>query len=1649
MKILGYLLVILALVAGGVYLGRDQLAPYLPQEVATAIGAKPADARLDATPNAPTAGAATTPPGEIVPAAKDRAPYVAPKEIDFAFRRLEIETGGDQPEACLVFTRSFVTDGSVNYADYLQFDPTAQISVRASDMRLCVAGLAFNQTYTLTMRAGLPAATGEKLAEDETIPVELRDRESSVAFGSGFILPRESAEGVPLTTVNVDAVTVKVVRVGDRLLSQLRDYVLDQREVYEYDAEQYQNEQGSTVWSGEMKIANLKNQAVTTTFAIGDALPAMKPGVYLILAKDKAKTGGEDEYWTPQAGQWVINTDIALTSFKAYDGLTVFARSFAGAAPISGVKLQLVAVNNEILAEVTTDADGKAFFEGGLLRGAGGDTPAVVMAYDDSKSDFAYLDLRRSSFDLSDRGVDGRAAAGDIDGFVYLDRGIYRPGETVQLTALLRDRDMLALPNAPVTVIVSKPDGQEFRRYTTTELKAGAVYQPFTLSASAPRGRWSASVYTDPTGAPVGSISFDVQDFVPQKLKVTLSAAAQQVDPTSGITIDVESRFLYGAPASGLGGEGTVTLRRAAQPFEAHKQFSFGLVEERFDPQQVQLEVGTTDADGKTQAIGTFEGIDLTQTTVPLEALADVKIYEPGGRTTGEQITLPIKTKSRAIGIRPDFEYDTVGENADASFQVIAVDDVGNLVAMPGATYEFVRETVDYRWYQTDGEWKYDRIVRDRIVGGGKVDIAGNVPSKLAQRVEWGSYRLTVSDPATGARTSVRFWSGWGASASDRPDRLNVASDKPAYKAGETAQINVRSEVDGKALLVIANDKILETRLIDVAAAGTAVPVEVKKEWGSGVYALVTFYRPLTAETKGSPRAIGLAHLAIDASERTLAVQIGTPERMVSRAPLSVPISIANATAPTFVTVAAIDEGVLQLTDFATPDPVKYFFGKRRLGVEMRDDYGRLIETTRYQVGELRTGGDGFGGRGLAVVPQKVVALFSGPVEVVNGQATVTLDVPDFNGELRIMAVAWSQNGVGFASKPITVRDPVVAELVLPRFLAPGDTAEVGFNLHNVDGAAGAYTATISAKEPVVIDPASATIERTLAAGERQLMPVRLSANASGIATINLSVTGPNGFKVDRVWPIEIRPPQLETSIDDVAELKPGETYALPPAVLTAFIPGSANVSVTLSGARGFDNVAGMLKWLDRYPYGCLEQTTSRALPLLYLNDLAKLSGLEAEKAVPARVQEAIDRVLDMQRPEGGFGMWSSRYEDDADKFLQVYATDFLAQAKAKGFVVPDEGLNRAFRYVRQVATDTNNGDNARAYAFYVLARNGQGQPGDLRHYADNAGVNATSLLSNGFLGGALIQAGDRSRAGLAFGRARTIALGSTPVTYVGKDYYGSMLRDVAGLTAVAADVGETSLVAPLIDKVNTFNTSLNYTTTQEKSWMLLAQWRLLSNAAPLKIETAGATGTESSGQYVINPTLNEVSSGVSVRNVGDRAVWRTVSAMGVPAAPMPVAAEGVSINKTYFNLDGSPANLATLKQNDQVVVVIEGRMQSYDYRQMAITDLLPAGFEVEGPVKITNENGLTVYNWLNKLSYADIQEGRDDRYVAAFKVGYAYRMSESELAKTPQPEFRFAYIARATVPGTFSQPAAVVEDMYTPEVMGRTAMGTVTIAAQ
>ena len=1614
-----------------------------------------------------TPGAPAAPAAPVATPAATAAPAPAPLPASLLYEYSDVDTTKAQAVTCLIFNEPLDASGQTDYAAFFTLKPAAKPAIKVDGRRLCLTGLAFGTQYQAGLKAGLPAASGRKLPGDKTVDLSLTDRPPLIAFREGLVLPRQSLAGVPVTTVNVEKLHVTVYRVPDRLVSQIRRDQLLERQAYPYELNQIRDAQGAKAWEGELAVTGAKNATVTTLFPIGQAIPQRKPGVYVLTAENAAgrnnrHASDDDEDsgdYQPQAVQWVIDTDIGLTTMSGADGLHVFARALGSALPLPGLAVALIARDNDELARATTDTDGHVRLDPGLARGPGGSAPVAVMAYG-AEGDFTFEDVTRPAFDLSDRGVDGRALPGPVDAYLYTERGIYRPRETVHVVALLRDRVAEAMPGTALTLIARRPDGVEYRRATLADEAVGAEHYDLALTETAAHGRWQVDAYLDPKGDAVGHVEFEVQDFVPQRLKVELTATAPAITPGEAIPVDVAARFLYGAPGADLQGEAEATLMVDPAPFPSYRGWRFGLEEEKLKEEPIELSVDQTDADGHSKIGGQIE--KTPDSTRPLKASIKVSIFEPGGRSTDTDISLPVRTKPMFIGLHERFRDGRIEEDTEAAFDIAAVDADCKPLAREGLRYALVREESEYHWYRSDRQYRYERTTFDVPITDGTVSVTPDQPGEFKYRLPWGYYRLTVTDADSGAASSVRFSSGWrGDLAEDRPDKGEVSADKERYLPGDTAKLAIRPPTVGEGLLVIANDRVLATRFVHVPAEGATIEVPVTAEWGTGAYAIFASYKPLKGGTERAPtRAIGVAWLPIDAAPRTLGVEIGAPDKVLPRQTVTLPITVKNLGAgeKTYLTLAAVDEGILQLTRFESPAPTKFYFGKRRLALDIRDDYGRLISGDG-PVGAIRQGGDNIGGAALPVVPTRTVALFSGFVELdAQGHASVPIEVPDFEGELRLMAVAFDRHKVGEAEAHLTVRDPVVSDVVLPRFLAPQDQSRLSLSLHNLDGKPGDYRAAFTADGAVAF-PGEHERTVTLAAGERQLVAFPIAAGDVGIGTFSLHLSGPDGFAVDRQWQIAVRGAQEPITRTSVLTLASGKDSDLSSDLIQGYVPGTAVVSVSLATWRSLP-VSGLLRSLDRYPYGCIEQTTSRAFPLLHFNDVALLTHDKTDPGVRDRVQKAVERVVDMQRTDGNFGFWGPSFP--AYDWLSVYALDFLFSARTQGYAVSDDTLQRGQAWLRRLVQEEpvqqaryenrpKGVFNAtRDYAAYLLARLGGASLADLRYLYDTTSSGTRRALPEAQLAAALALAGDMSRSRATFARVENLALG--PVRgpfriFYDDDYYGSSLRDWAGLVRVAAEAKQTTLVNRLFQRFESVTDLPEDLTTQEKAWLMLAEHALAERRTPVQVAVNGDAVTATGDPVTLTPETTALAKGYRITNRGDRELFAAVTLEGVPSEPLPPEAKGASLSRQFLTLDGKPADIAHLNQNDRLIVTLSGKLDDERHHEMVVRDLLPAGLEIEGPVRV-NDDGATAYGWLGKQRFTRLTEARDDRYVASFVVsgngGYYWGDDDRESDVT----FSLAYIVRAITPGTYVLPAATLEDMYRPSVRARTAMGTLAIEA-
>jgi uncharacterized protein YfaS (alpha-2-macroglobulin family) len=1557
-----------------------------------------------------------------------------------AFRLINsrVELSGDRARICLQFRDYLKPTKDLHYEDYIKIEPAAAPAFTVTDDTLCVDGLDFGARYTLTALKGLPSLNDEQIADTDSVTIEIGDREASLGFpGSTYVLPKVGSSGLPLVSVNVEKAKLQLLRITDRNLVEQVRRGRWLRAIDGYERDQIPEEYGDLIWKGEIDIQSERNKRVTTLVPISDVLPKTVPGIYVLTAESAS---GEVENWNYRATQWFVISDLGLTTMSGGDGLHVFVRSLATGQPVPNVDLRLYARNNDELGNSVSDAAGAATFDPGLIRGQSGRSAAAVMALG-GDGDFVFLDLSRAAFDLSDRGVGGRLEPGPTDAFLYTDRGVYRPGEPVQLVTLLRDSAGNAIKNVPLTLKVHRPDGAVALERTLSEGQVGGFHLTVPISTSARTGTWSAYAYLDPAGQPVGSVTFLVEEVVPARIEVSLTPDQSYVAAATPVTVAVDARYLYGAPASDLPVKASIAISRQNQPPATYPGYSFTLADEDVSVVQVPLEDARTDGDGKVALL--IELAELPDTPQPLKATLTVEVYEIGGRPVIETLELPIRNRPLQLGIKPLFADGMVPDGGEAAFEVAAVNADGTPAAAAKLRYQLVTEEWDYQWYYSNGSWDYQVVVRDLPRESGELSVSADRPGHIAHTVGWGRYRMEVFDPATGAAASYRFWSGWWAAPgmASTPDKLQVMADKELYKAGDTAKISIKPPFAGPILIAVATDRIIETRTIDATQDGTIVDIPVNAEWGAGAYVLATAYRPSPAEATHTPgRAIGVAWMGLDPAGRSLQVALDVPAETLPRQSVEIPVTVTGATDAdeAYVTLAAVDEGILQLTDFATPDPVGYLFGKRRLGLDIRDVYGNLINGKDGRRGIIRTGGDteAMSRRGAPPPTIQMVALFSGIVKLdAQGKARIPLALPDFNGRLRLMAVAYDGDKVGAAEAALIVRDPVVVLSSLPRFLASGDQSELSLTIQNVGGAAGKYDIKLTADGAVALAETPA-ISHDLAVGKSAASRVKISAVGSGEGSLAMAISGPDDFHLERTLKIGVRPPQLPIVERTARRLAPGESLTLGNAALERFVPGSGELYASFSPNPNLD-VPGLLRSLDRYPYGCLEQTTSRALPLLYVSDVAALWELKDQQAdanVKFRVQNAVYSVIERQRYDGGFGLWTS--DSPAENWLSSYAMEFLLRARQQGYTVSDYALQQGLKwldaYSRNYRLDDSEAIGARAYAYYVLASAKAGDISGLRYLSDNYLKRAPSALAAAQMGAALALLGDQQRAATAF----KAALDRVDRERRWMRDYGSSLRDLAAIVTLMVESKMTSGdPAPLLDRLANLQFGQTYLTTQEQAWLIMAAYTV-AGAEPsnMVLNVDGAAQEPRKTALNLRPAADELARGIKVSNAGTDPVWTVATVMGAPARDLPPESQGFTLDRRYYSMTGEEVLPSTVKQSDMLVVVLSGKSTADVYNQALIIDLLPAGFEVEN-ARLADTRSTDDLPWLPELTPTLYTEFLDDRFVAAFDLDWGRR------------SFTVAYLVRAVTPGTYHLPAAQVEDMYQPQHRARTAAGMVTVA--
>lgn len=1536
-----------------------------------------------------------------------------------------VESDSAAPRLCMQFSEPLIKAGQ-DYTPFVSL-PDATLSVVADDRQLCIDGVQHGERYRIVLRSGLPAASGETLLREVEQVLYVRDRTPSIIFpGRAYVLPRSADAALPVQTVNLDEIDLTLRRISDRNLLRSMQNNYFGSTLPEWQARNFSAEIAEDIWTGKGETGNALNRDMTTRLPLGDVLAGQTPGIYALTAT----VPGADPYSDPGATQWFVLSDLGIATMLGNDGLHVVVRNLSDAATIQGARVSLLSRANAIIAEAETDGQGYLRFDPGLTRGTGSAAPAMVVVRHGGEEapDIAFLSLTDPAFDLSDRGVEGRAAAPPIDVFLTTDRGAYRAGEVINATVLARDEQAAATPGLPVTAILTRPDGVEYSRTLSTGDVAGGHVFALPLGDSVPRGAWRLDIKADVDAPALASRSVLVEDFLPERIDFDLTLPDGPLRAGDTPPLNVAARYLFGAPGADLAVEGEVLLR-GTDRIEGFPLYKFGRHDEPVSPRSRMFEVTRTDGDGL--ATLPLRLPDVQAAGSPLEARVTLRLSEGSNRPVERQLTRALTPETPMIGIRALFD-GPLPEGSAATFHVIGLAPDLTQANLP-VRWTVNRVETRYQWYQQYGEWQWEPVTtRTRLMTA--EDVLGDAPLEISAAVEWGRYELVVETrEGEYAASSIGFDAGWyvPADTATTPDLLELSLDKPAYRTGDTAMLRIVPRHAGIASIAVMSNRLIEMQTVDVAEGETLIPLTVTDDWGAGAYVTATVIRPMDVAAGQMPaRALGLAHASIDPGARRLQVSMDAPEAADPRGPLDVAVQVEGIAQgeTAYVTLAAVDLGILNLTAFTSPDPAAHYFGQRRLGMELRDIYGRLINSLDGTMGQVRSGGDAGALARLQSPPptEDLLAFFSGPVTVgADGRAEVSFDLPAFNGTVRLMAVAWSGTGVGQAEADVLVRDPVVVTASLPRFLAPGDDSRLLLEITHADGPSGRMGLDIVADGVALQGAVPSGL--TLAEGETEILSIPFSADAPGDYSLRVALTTPDGRQLVRHLTLPVRANDPSVSVTERLTLAAGERLDLTASAFDGMRAGTGTLTLS-AGPLARLNAPALLTMLDGYPYGCTEQVASQTMPLLSMQSMVEALGLGDRDRIDARIKRSIDQILTRQSGNGGFGLWQA---GAGDFWLDAYVTDLLSRARATGHAVPDTAFRLALDNLRNrvnFAPDFDEGGEDLAYALMVLAREGAANMGDLRYYADQKAEALATPLAAAQLGAALALYGDQTRADRLFSRAARMIEGTDGrEAPLWRADYGTRLRDTAGVLALAVEAGSTAVDSAALSR--RIGSAAQPFSPQEASWALLAAHALVGNP--------DVAGLEVNGLPVTGPVLRAnagdlVFAPLDVGNASSAPMEITLTTFGVPAGETAASGYGYRIAREYYDMDGAPLSPAEVTIGTRMVAVLTVTPADDSGARLMVNDPLPAGFEIDNP-NLLNAGDIAALDWLDP-AFAEHAEFRSERFMAAVDW------------QSERP-FTLAYIVRAVSPGSFHHPAALVEDMYRPEYRATTASGRVTVS--
>lgn len=1507
----------------------------------------------------------------------------------------------------------------------IKINPTVKFTAAPSDNGIIITSSSFDaeKIYDITLMKGISGEVGGRLKEDFHQQVGFGELYPSISFqlSKAMYLSSKGNNNIGINIVNVPRVKLIVSKIyeSNLLASQYYGYYPKDRVEDDYYYNDYASNftSGDVIFEKEFETSSLpgsgKNRVLE--FNIEDKLPDFK-GIYHI------KIRSTQDYWIADS-RFISKSDLGIIAKEGKDNISVFVNSIHDATSVNGAQVLAYGSNNQLLASATTDANGYAGLD--LNRkNYEGFNPAMLIVK--TPEDFNFINLRNSAINTSRFDVGGkRSNPSGLEAFIYEERDIYRPGETVNFAAIIRKPDWTAPGEIPVIVKMLRPDGKEYRSFRKTLNTEGAFDASVDISGAALTGTYTLELFTS-SNILLGSKTINVEEFVPDRIRINLKTDKPSINAGETVTLDFKAENFFGPPAAGRNYETEVQIRPVSFTAEKYRNYNFSLANEGISFDKIFRE-GKTDSEGN--ATEKFEYPEMYKNSGLLRALYYVTVFDETGRPVSRSAQTDIYTQNVFYGIKSS-DYNYFPLNQPVKFDLIALNKDRNAVTAK-AEVKVIRKEYKTVLARAGSYFRYNSQKQDVVVSEQTIDIKGDQSSFTYTPVKSGDYEIRVYIPGATAFVSKSFYSYgyWGTSYSsfevNTEGQITIETDKDKYNPGDKAKLLFKAPFNGKMLVTIEKDKMLSYKYVEVKNRTASMDTDIEIAHLPNAYITATLIKPHQESEIPLTIAYGFKNITVEEPKRKMDVSIVAAGSSRSKTKQTITV---KADAGSIVTLAAVDNGVLQVSNFQTPDPYSFFYGKKALETKGYSIYPLLFPELRSS-----TGGDGDIQMSKRVNPMpakriKILSYWSGiKTTGKNGEAKFEINLPEFSGEVRLMAVAVKQNSFGAGEKAMTISDPMVISPAIPRFLTPNDQATIPVTITNTTDKPAQAKVQLKLSGPLTVSESAGQTISVAPNSEHRVNFAIKAGNIPGIGKIDIQVDA-LGEKFTSNTEISVRPASPFQMRTGSGTLKGGgnTTINLP---VRDFLPATVDYKLVVSRNPAVLQQE-VLRYLVQYPYGCTEQVISASFPQLYFTDLVNTIQTENFRNNPgnSNIREALRKISMRQIYNGGILMWES--SGTPNWWVTVYAAHFALEAAKAGYDVDPAMLEKLLSYIsfrlknRETITYYyNRNENKKiaakevAYSLYVLALAGRADVSAMNYYKSNPDL--LSLDSRYLLSASYAIAGDKKR----FAELLPASFsGEESVPQTGGSFYSPIRDEAIALNALLeADPGNAQIpvmARHVAEKLN----SRTWFTTQEASFSFLALGKIARQASGSTVEaniSVKGKNVGKAGAGITSFSREELGGNqIDITTAGDGNIYYFWESEGISATgEYKEEDQYLKIRRAYFDRNGKRLTGNEFRQNDLIIIQLTVE-KSYSGRidNVAITDILPAGFEIENP----RTKEIPGMDWIKDSRSPLSLDVRDDR-INIFDDLFNQKQT-------------YYYAVRAVSPGEFHHGPAAADAMYNGE---------------